>query len=134
MPCRCRSWDSSSPDGTADLAKAAAARQALDAHTHEIVQWHFNPETGCPFWLDKQKDWGIDVRKEVKAFADQYDARVTARIDLPALGGIGARQFAGDGDQDDQAQPAAKPGGAAAPAGTRRRGRWPPRSSAGRAR
>lgn len=46
------------------------ARERLDAQTREMVQWHFSPETGCPFWLDKQKEWGIDVRKEVKSFAD----------------------------------------------------------------
>ena len=30
----------------------AAARAALDAHVREIVAWHFDPATGCPFWLD----------------------------------------------------------------------------------
>src|SRR2546423_426438 len=34
------------------LARTRAAREALDAWTREIVQWHFNPETGCPFWLE----------------------------------------------------------------------------------
>jgi hypothetical protein len=29
------------------LAKTEAARQALDAWTREMVQWHFDPETGC---------------------------------------------------------------------------------------
>ena len=32
--------------------KAQEARTKLDAHVREIVEWHFNPETGCPFWLD----------------------------------------------------------------------------------
>ena len=36
---------------TASLeARARQAADALDAHVHEIVQWHFNPDTGCPFW------------------------------------------------------------------------------------
>src|SRR6478752_64781 len=30
----------------------SATTQDLDAHVREIVQWHFNPETGAPFWLD----------------------------------------------------------------------------------
>src|SRR4051812_12179525 len=51
-------------------SKAKQAREKLDAHVRDIVQWHFSAETGCPFWLGKQKELGIDVRKEVQAFAD----------------------------------------------------------------
>ena len=29
-----------------------AARAALDAWVREVVAWHFDPATGCPFWLD----------------------------------------------------------------------------------
>ena len=29
--------------------KINAARADLDAHVRQIVQWHFDPETGCPF-------------------------------------------------------------------------------------
>ena len=34
------------------------------------MAWHFNPETGCPFWLDwaAKADW--NPRKEVKCFED----------------------------------------------------------------
>jgi hypothetical protein len=51
-------------------AKMKAAREALDAWTREVVAWHFNPETGCPFWLDyaKQLDW--DPRTEVQSYED----------------------------------------------------------------
>ncbi len=51
-------------------AKATAASEALDAHVREIVAWHFDPETGCPFWLDwaAQSDW--DPRQEIHTFAD----------------------------------------------------------------
>ena len=50
--------------------RARAAREALDHHVREIVQWHFNPETGCPFWLDwaRKADW--DPRREVRGFDD----------------------------------------------------------------
>ncbi len=36
----------------------------------EIVSWHFDPATGCPFWLDyaKRLDW--DPRREVRGYAD----------------------------------------------------------------
>ena len=30
---------------------AAAARDALDSWVREVVEWHFNPETGSPFWV-----------------------------------------------------------------------------------
>ena len=29
-----------------------AARQRLDAWVREVIEWHFDPATGCPFWLD----------------------------------------------------------------------------------
>src|SRR5206468_3051106 len=51
-------------------AKANEARQRLDAHVREIVAWHFNPETGAPFWLEKAKSLGFNPREEVKGFED----------------------------------------------------------------
>jgi hypothetical protein len=47
-----------------------AARARLDAWTREIVAWHFDPATGCPFWLEKAKTFGFDPRKDVKSYAD----------------------------------------------------------------
>ena len=46
------------------------ARQALDAWVREIVEWHFSPETGCPFWLDyaRQLDW--DPRRAIRSYED----------------------------------------------------------------
>jgi len=52
-----------------DQAAIKAAQEKLDAHLREIVQWHFSPETGCPFWLGWAKNH-FDPRKEIKAFAD----------------------------------------------------------------
>src|SRR5688572_23460220 len=46
------------------------AREQLDAHVREIVQWHFNPETGCPFWLDFATKLDFDPRKEIANFDD----------------------------------------------------------------
>lgn len=50
--------------------KCAAARAALDAHVREIVQWHFDPATGCPFWLEYAAKAGWDPRKEVQSYDD----------------------------------------------------------------
>src|SRR4029453_17512029 len=46
------------------------SRADLDAHVREIVQWHFDPATGTPFWLDfaKKLDW--DPRKEIRGYQD----------------------------------------------------------------
>src|SRR5947207_1552682 len=46
------------------------AKKRLDAHVRETVSWHFNPETGCPFWLERAKTLGFDPRKEVQGFDD----------------------------------------------------------------
>lgn len=47
-----------------------AAQEKLDAQTREIVQWHFSPETGSPFWLEKAKTLKFDPLKEVNCFDD----------------------------------------------------------------
>jgi phenylacetate-coenzyme A ligase PaaK-like adenylate-forming protein len=46
------------------------AKARLDAHVCEIVEWHFNPETGSPFWLEfaSKLDW--DPRQQVRSFDD----------------------------------------------------------------
>ncbi len=46
------------------------AQEKLDAHVRETVQWHFSPETGCPFWLDWAKTAGWNPAAEVKGLAD----------------------------------------------------------------
>ncbi|MBI1940294.1 MAG: hypothetical protein HYS33_02165 [Acidobacteria bacterium] len=50
--------------------KVKASRQSLDAWVREIVQWHFDPAAGCPFWLEfaEQLDW--DPRKEIRCYED----------------------------------------------------------------
>lgn len=47
-----------------------AAREALDAHVRETVAWHFDPQTGCPFWLERAATLGFDPRREVRGYAD----------------------------------------------------------------
>ncbi|HSH14547.1 MAG TPA: hypothetical protein VLD18_00840 [Verrucomicrobiae bacterium] len=53
-----------------DEAAVQAAREQLDARVREIIEWHFNPATGCPFWLNWAKQAGWNPRAEVKSFAD----------------------------------------------------------------
>src|SRR5215510_10796394 len=50
--------------------RAHEARVQLDAHVREIVEWHFNPESGCPFWLEFASKLGWDPRKEVQRYDD----------------------------------------------------------------
>jgi hypothetical protein len=47
-----------------------AARDRLDQHTYEMVQWHFHDSTGCPFWLEKKRELNFDPLTEVKTFED----------------------------------------------------------------
>jgi phenylacetate-coenzyme A ligase PaaK-like adenylate-forming protein len=51
-------------------AKVRAAKEQLDAHVRSIVHWHFDPDTGCPFWLDfaSKLDW--DPRREIHTFEE----------------------------------------------------------------
>ncbi|HSR51936.1 MAG TPA: hypothetical protein VLV83_13990 [Acidobacteriota bacterium] len=51
-------------------SKVQAARHKLDRHVRAMVEWHFNPGTGCPFWLKwaEKADW--DPRSEVHSFGD----------------------------------------------------------------
>jgi phenylacetate-coenzyme A ligase PaaK-like adenylate-forming protein len=51
-------------------ARVAEARARLDTQVREIVQWHFDPATGCPFWLDWASRAGWDPRTEVRGFDD----------------------------------------------------------------
>ncbi|HMP60956.1 MAG TPA: hypothetical protein PKD86_16545 [Gemmatales bacterium] len=46
------------------------AKDQLDAHVRDMVAWHFNPETGSPFWLERVQQLGFDPRREVTCFAD----------------------------------------------------------------
>ena len=53
-----------------DSSTIKAAQEKLDAHVREIVQWHFSPDNGTPFWLDWAKKAGWNPATEVKSFAD----------------------------------------------------------------
>ena len=53
-----------------DKGQAEAQRTALDAWVREVVAWHFDPATGCPFWLQWAEKAGWDPRAEVQGFDD----------------------------------------------------------------
>src|SRR3954447_23611060 len=54
----------------------AQAKDKLDAHVRETIEWHFNPATGSPFWVEAAQGKNpllkldFDPRKEVKRFDD----------------------------------------------------------------
>ena len=60
----------SDPATADDALRARASHEALNAHVREIVAWHFDPSTGCPFWLDFAKKLGWDPRREIGNFGD----------------------------------------------------------------
>src|SRR6267378_3822670 len=50
--------------------KIQQSGESLDAWVHEVIQWHFDPATGCPFWLNYAEGLGWDPRKEVQSYDD----------------------------------------------------------------
>lgn len=52
---------------TRDIQKA---RQRLDAHVREMVAWHFDPATGCPFWLEYADGLDFDPIREIGTYDD----------------------------------------------------------------
>lgn len=50
--------------------RVKAAREALDAWTREVVEWHFNPDTGTPYWLEQAKTLAFDPRREIQTYDD----------------------------------------------------------------
>ncbi|MGH9627979.1 MAG: hypothetical protein ACRD7E_06515, partial [Bryobacteraceae bacterium] len=59
-----------SPTASIDSDKVQQAKLQLDQHVRDIIQWHFDPETGCPFWLEFASRLGWDPREETHSFAD----------------------------------------------------------------
>jgi phenylacetate-coenzyme A ligase PaaK-like adenylate-forming protein len=61
-----------SASSTVTAGATQAARDALDAWVLEVVDWHFDPATGCSFWLDRAKELGWDPRQEINGFSDLH--------------------------------------------------------------
>jgi len=53
-------------------AEQQAVRDALDTHVREVIDWHFDPATGCPFWLERARSLGWDPRREITGFGDLH--------------------------------------------------------------
>ena len=53
-----------------DPAAVHSAQERLDAHVREIVRWHFDPATGCPFWLERARSFDFDPIADVKTYRD----------------------------------------------------------------
>ena len=58
------------PPKPAISQRVQQAAEQLDSQVREIIEWHFNPDTGCEFWLNKAKEFGFNPRKEIQKFAD----------------------------------------------------------------
>ncbi len=50
--------------------KVESANRRLDQHVREIVQWHFDPATGSPFWLEFAANLDFDPRQEIGGYDD----------------------------------------------------------------
>jgi len=62
-----------SPDPVFELADADSinrSRAALDAHTVEMMAWHFHPSTGSPFWLEYAASLSFNPLTEINCFDD----------------------------------------------------------------
>jgi len=50
--------------------RISEARAAVDRQTVEMVQLHFHPEQGAPFWLEQAKSYDFNPLTDVKCFDD----------------------------------------------------------------
>src|SRR6188768_438541 len=50
--------------------KIKNARVQLDAQVREVVRWHFSPDTGTPFWLEKAKTFDFNPLNDVNGWDD----------------------------------------------------------------
>ncbi|TDV52026.1 phenazine antibiotic biosynthesis protein [Actinophytocola oryzae] len=55
-------------DSVLDLPLSAVTD--VDEYVRAAMEWHFNPETGSPFWLRKAESFDFDPRLEVKGHED----------------------------------------------------------------
>ncbi len=53
-------------------SKVKRAKEQLDLHVRDTVAWHFSPETGTPFWLEKAKSYQFNPIKDVQCFEDLH--------------------------------------------------------------
>lgn len=63
---------------------------ALQKQLRRVIELHFNPETGSPYWLRRQKILGIDVLDEVRGLDDLYKL---GRMDDASLRGVSVEEL-----------------------------------------
>jgi hypothetical protein len=54
--------------GAPSSTQIQAAREQLDAQVREVVRWHFSPDTGTPFWLERAKSFKFNPLRDVLGF------------------------------------------------------------------
>ena len=65
--------------------KKSGAKETLDEHVREIVQWHFDPDNGTPFWLDYAEKLDFDPRKDIhgsKTCASSRPSRTSGCVEV----------------------------------------------------
>jgi len=50
--------------------KVRSAKEKLDAWVREVVEWHFDPGTGTPFWLEFAGRLPFDPRSGIRSYED----------------------------------------------------------------
>ena len=76
-----------------DLTNPYAPTDAtLDEWTRRVIDVHFDPDEGTPYWLDWQDERGVDVRTEVETFDDLR--RVFEPFDEDVLRTLPVEEFA----------------------------------------
>jgi phenylacetate-coenzyme A ligase PaaK-like adenylate-forming protein len=60
----------SASTGRATAEQIHKAKDQLDAQVREVVAYHFSPETGAPFWLEKARELKFNPLKDVQRFED----------------------------------------------------------------
>ena len=66
--------------GTSLDERIANARKQLDAHFVETVRWHFSPETGTPFWLEKVESFDFDPLRKYPIILYVYPGPQTESV------------------------------------------------------
>ncbi|MEV6609416.1 AMP-binding protein [Kutzneria sp. NPDC051319] len=62
-------WDNDDLPG-AELSGAELSGADADGYIRAAMRWHFDPETGSPFWLAQAASLGFDPREAVRSVED----------------------------------------------------------------
>lgn len=52
------------------VAPATADATTLDRHIQDIMRWHFSPETGAPYWIERADSLPFDPLRDITGWAD----------------------------------------------------------------